>query len=130
VEKNIEELLWYVPGTWASRPRKYRAPSWSWASIDGHVHQSAVNKTQRIEITDTEARITPSGSAEFGGIKDGIIHVRCPPLKSAQICLQSGEDNDDGQYWRRWILKFKHASLPFEFPRLDIEPLDGPSTVV
>ncbi|KAF8963860.1 hypothetical protein BDZ97DRAFT_1818243 [Flammula alnicola] len=34
----LEDLLWdiYVAGKLGPRPAEYRAPSWSWASIDGH----------------------------------------------------------------------------------------------
>lgn len=36
----VDDLLWYtigVPGRYATRPKSYRAPSWSWASIDAPV---------------------------------------------------------------------------------------------
>ncbi|KAK3692969.1 hypothetical protein B0T22DRAFT_436185 [Podospora appendiculata] len=39
------ELLWIVPGTQlpgrASRPKEYRAPNWSWASVDGLIRAGA-----------------------------------------------------------------------------------------
>ncbi|KAK9790464.1 putative Heterokaryon incompatibility protein [Seiridium cardinale] len=36
----VDDLLWYtieVPGRYARRPESYRAPSWSWASVDAPV---------------------------------------------------------------------------------------------
>ena len=34
----VDQLLWEVsPNTAASRPKAFRAPSWSWASVDGRV---------------------------------------------------------------------------------------------
>lgn len=44
----ITDLLWRVTGS-GFRPREYRAPSWSWASIDGEVyfHSSSVRDKVR-----------------------------------------------------------------------------------
>jgi len=73
------------------RPLKYRAPSWSWASIDGEVeydwperkdgslecarigHKDSIAKLLEIQVTEAEVELTrpdkPFGAVEYGFIK-------------------------------------------------------------
>lgn len=68
----IDHLLRYIlPPT---RPRPYRAPSWSWASVDGAVAGSG-GYYDGIKITILDAVVTPVGSDSTGQIKDGFIRL-------------------------------------------------------
>ncbi|CAD6456372.1 68973a4e-32bc-455a-ac57-2f3cfafeab69-CDS [Sclerotinia trifoliorum] len=74
--KFVEELLWSVQE--GSRPREYRAPSWSWASVDGHIYFSSIIKRNiiyHIEIDSVE--VTPASHIDdTGSILDGYFRAR------------------------------------------------------
>ena len=65
------ELLTDLPLT---RPRLYRAPSWSWASVD-HEVRSAYETNDGILIAILDAVVTPVGPDSTGQIKDGFIRL-------------------------------------------------------
>ncbi|KAF4625854.1 hypothetical protein G7Y89_g12310 [Cudoniella acicularis] len=76
------QLLWRVDttplsnGVLASRPKEYRAPSFSWLSIDGPVGfiSMTTDEGNIIEILDID--IEPSTSDSTGPIKAGYIRIR------------------------------------------------------
>jgi hypothetical protein len=70
----LEHLCWCVPNdvTESHRPSDYRAPSWSWASIDGKVvFDSLPNSTHCIKIL--EATTVPASKDPFGQVREGSI---------------------------------------------------------
>ena len=58
----------------AKRPRPYRAPSWSWASLDGPVYAQGA-RYDNFVITILDADVTPVGADRTGQIKDGFIRL-------------------------------------------------------
>ncbi|XXH01242.1 hypothetical protein Hte_007596 [Hypoxylon texense] len=77
------ELLWIVNPEMAQRPQKYRAPSWSWAALDGpwsHLHiflppPYDVRKYEfDFKVTDTRIELSHP-KAPYGGIKGAWIVV-------------------------------------------------------
>ena len=68
-------LLWYVqgPGT-PRRPRAYRAPSWSWASIDGRINYFRYHRSLQFEpslatkeiICKPASELDPTGAVAEG----------------------------------------------------------------
>lgn len=73
-------LMWYRKPTTGrrERPATYRAPSWSWASVDGEVrfyytntHNDSLGIIKRHEIYQ-------SGSNHFGEVKSGWIELSAP----------------------------------------------------
>lgn len=58
----LDDLLWYVESGIARRPREYRAPSWSWASLDApigfafHAQNTSCPATEMVimSVTSTE----------------------------------------------------------------------------
>ena len=70
-----EQLVWQVVGERTSRSSFYRAPSWSWLSIDGPIEPStAFNSPVLIEILSADIE-TPPGY-ELSHIKSGSICLR------------------------------------------------------
>ena len=75
------QLLWEVRsgqqanGLPSIRPRLYRAPSWSWASVQGVIDHRDIT-SNGIMITVLDAYITPLTSDHTGQILDGYIRVR------------------------------------------------------
>ena len=79
--KNLPfQLLWTVehrwPGTYLhlTRPRPYRAPSWSWASVDDVVW-TRIADDGTILTTILDAGVTPIGADSAGQIKDSFIRL-------------------------------------------------------
>ena len=72
------QLLWHVDdckqanGLPARKPTSYRAPSWSWASVDGEVSTSDINR-DGILITVINTHVKPLTDDETGQIEDGYI---------------------------------------------------------
>jgi Heterokaryon incompatibility protein (HET) len=96
----LEHLCWCVPSTATktSRPSAYRAPTWSWASIDGQVTFDRLASWHR-EIKIIEATTTPAGEDPFGQLQDGSITLEARLSK---------------QHWRRdsgWKRKWYYAGL-------------------
>ena len=70
--------------TQCRRPSNWRAPSWSWASIDGPVfHQSPfkLDSSSVLRIVDTEIVPAEGESDNFGQIVSGKIRLICTLLK-------------------------------------------------
>ena len=89
----IEGLLWCrADGMQAlSSPAVYRAPSWSWASVDGAINFPVYNFYDRCNwkfmmasfeplATYVDSSLDLAGENPFGGIKDGWIKLQGPVL--------------------------------------------------
>ncbi|KAF7897480.1 hypothetical protein EAF00_005708 [Botryotinia globosa] len=70
-----DQLLW--SGLLTSRPKDYRAPTWSWASVDGFVILPSIRPNTKYHIEIDEVRVTPvSGVDDTGSISDGYFRAR------------------------------------------------------
>jgi hypothetical protein len=78
----VFNLLWYVSGRPLCRPQSYRAPSWSWASVDGkvtheippgHAGNNTEWRTGKSEAKVIAAAVTLSGglATDPGGLLNG-----------------------------------------------------------
>tara|TARA_R110002003_G_scaffold48_7_gene4001 strand:+ start:3937 stop:5616 length:1680 start_codon:yes stop_codon:yes gene_type:complete len=63
-----------------NKPQGYRAPSWSWASIDGDVRWkfSHNNGTGKCHAQLLDYSLAPRGSDTFGQLRGGYITLRAP----------------------------------------------------
>ncbi|TDZ16726.1 hypothetical protein Cob_v010389 [Colletotrichum orbiculare MAFF 240422] len=97
-ERLVTQLAWFRNGIRKKRP-SWRAPSWSWASIDSAViywyywdHDRIVQELETyIDILD--AWTTPSGPDAFGRVNDGLLSIACSTLVSGQL-FESGDCDD------------------------------------
>jgi hypothetical protein len=101
-EEDIEaQLCWR-----ATRPQKrppWRAPSWSWASIDGQVlyqvRQPEILETEYAHVLDAE--MTLRGQNPFGEVREGCLHIACSGMLAARlndgstVKIQSVDNNMD-----------------------------------
>jgi hypothetical protein len=80
-ERIEAQLCWRVEGS-RLRPTTWRAPSWSWASIDGLVlympTQSGICDDSYAHVVD--AKVTPLAGDVFGELSAGVIHIACTGL--------------------------------------------------
>lgn len=76
----VAELLWYVhhwQETASFRSQPYRAPSWSWASIDGQIEfvNSSTFVSNLVDILNAE--VTPTSATNlFGQVIGGRLEIR------------------------------------------------------
>ena len=80
----LKDLLWQVGelkqsnGDPSFRPRDYRAPSWSWASVEGDINYTH-RHTEHIIARVIEAQTTPLvPRAEFGKVTAGHVRISGP----------------------------------------------------
>lgn len=80
-----EGLIWYmvVPGHRRRPPETYRAPSWSWASLDGKIDFEPVWSRSRSStplITEIYGETTLVGTSETGEVSGGSVTLRAPMM--------------------------------------------------
>ncbi|KAF7918622.1 hypothetical protein BELL_0212g00190 [Botrytis elliptica] len=83
--KKIEEqLCWGLAGSKASERPLWRAPSWSWTSIDGQVTwPESSSKNRYAHVVD--ANTTPYSYDPFGQVIDGFIRLACSTMAAGHI---------------------------------------------
>lgn len=70
------DLLWRVIFKRHSRPEGDRAPSWSWAAVDGEVRtSSSLRQAHSLELVDCRTELV-SRDARYGAVKRGHLVVR------------------------------------------------------
>ena len=97
---NNHDPAYFLPLT---RPRPYRAPSWSWASVDGQMMSQAWANDDIFLITVSDAGVTPVGADSTGQIKDGFIRLN-GRIFLADLVLRS-------ELFRRSRLEPRHFTL-------------------
>ncbi|TGO48252.1 hypothetical protein BCON_0246g00210 [Botryotinia convoluta] len=77
-----EQLCWGLAGCKALERPLWRAPSWPWASINGHVAWQTICNgaldTRYAHVVD--ANTSPSGYNSFGQVTDGFIRLACSTI--------------------------------------------------
>lgn len=95
----VNGLLWYSRTSEPlQRPSNYRAPSWSWASVDGPVDFFTINAgivKPYVEVEDVEAWIELEGTDPYGRIKNGALSLR-GAVREAYIETIEEEDSYEG----------------------------------
>ncbi|KAF8846586.1 hypothetical protein BDZ45DRAFT_541413, partial [Acephala macrosclerotiorum] len=64
----------------ATKPKNYRAPSWSWASLDGRItrpswEHDSVSEDCSMRCTILDVQTTPSGLDPYGAVEDGLLKI-------------------------------------------------------
>jgi hypothetical protein len=92
----LDDLLWVNKAPYRgkkvtpSRPKNYRAPSWSWASIDGNIEFRCLPKSSTYFARLKSHRVTLSGLDEFGAVSDGWIKLRGPLIQVLRVGFENG----------------------------------------
>jgi hypothetical protein len=90
-----KDLLWAVRDTAISvRPKKWRAPSWSWASVLGTVQWEP--SSARSAVTILACETTSAGEDKLGEISGGYLRLkgRCVAATLSQVLKDGGEDEN------------------------------------
>lgn len=116
------QLVWHITtlridGGTGRRVENYRAPSWTWASVDGEVRipmiERGANAESLIEIE--EAKITPlSGIDDTAEVIDGYIRLKGHLFKAEIL----GRDTDAGRFglWIRVDGKLVYGMVYLDEP--------------
>lgn len=71
------QLLWRLWGEPAKRPELYRAPSWSWASVDGYIMMEHEANTDRVAIEVLGCTIEPvTKGFVYGAVESGTLTIK------------------------------------------------------
>lgn len=83
----LDDLLWVTYSCRKPRPLEWRAPSWSWVSIDNHINYSDALVVDHVDMhletqaeciefaTINHSECVPSGLDPFGRVKSASLHV-------------------------------------------------------
>lgn len=73
------------------KPSPYRAPSWSWAAIDGTVYNGRLaDPTGKYFAHVLEARVTPVGIDTFGQVENGTLELCCSHILPGRLSTLGG----------------------------------------
>ena len=77
LEKEIVNTLGWFLDPEATPAQEYRAPSWSWASVDGMVVFANGDRPEGVEVLSKieRASITPAGTSPFGGVTNAVLYL-------------------------------------------------------
>ena len=71
------QLLWHVKNSAKShRPKSYRAPSWSWASLEASIVQPRIWTGGRLVAKIIEAHVSSPHDDNFGIIEGGFVSIQ------------------------------------------------------
>ncbi|KAF2016195.1 HET-domain-containing protein [Aaosphaeria arxii CBS 175.79] len=117
----MEGLLWQAMGASTgntSRPTEYRAPSWSWASMDGPfgnlgVGRDFLDPTARwIDVAEIgDCHVELKGENPYGEVTDGYITITAP-LERLEASGEKERDWETVPHKRAFRAKTKNG-LPF-----------------
>ena len=85
----LSDLQWYVPeckqanGLPSTRPKPYRTPSWSWASVEADVRYRSVESDILVKVID--ASVTPVTEDPTGQVENGFIRLK-GSLTAVELC--------------------------------------------
>lgn len=71
----VKQLGWSLGDGGGRRPTKYRAPSWSWASVEGHCEPRKLSKVARPLIEVRSAHVDLASDDEMGPVEGGYLDV-------------------------------------------------------
>lgn len=120
----VEGLCWQSFGPPHTRPKMYRAPSWSWASIDGLVAISSIGSWEDlVEIVDVQVQV--KGENPFGEVSGGSIELKAALERVSIREFKHGPNEDIGtrngsfRWWygtgqEEGVEKSKHGRFDIE----------------
>ena len=72
----IHSLAWKILSSDGVRPSSYRAPSWSWASMDGQVDFEVYSHKRQALAFAESVEVTTVTDDAFGAVRDGVLRIR------------------------------------------------------
>ncbi|KAJ8133601.1 hypothetical protein O1611_g9 [Lasiodiplodia mahajangana] len=108
----LEDLLWYRSGDSYQRPTDYRAPTWSWASVNTIEHREERNVRHQpctecllsVPVV-TEVSTTLVGTDEYGEVEGGKLVLKgyLYPIFESQRGIIGQNNLTDSVTWKEYI---------------------------
>jgi hypothetical protein len=96
------QLCWIAESRWEPRPKTYRAPSWSWASLDCACHYNYLKllhcSTLYAHVLD--AHVVPSGLNSFGQVCAGVLKLGFTAMLQGELRTTKQFSKDGYHYWK------------------------------
>jgi hypothetical protein len=109
-KENLMHDLFWITDDIATKPEKYRAPSWSWASLDGHVSWPnwcfGISDKCELYCAILHARTITAGLDPFGAVKGGCLDISGVML---EVKLSWAGSKRSPEY--PWHLSFKGKNI-------------------
>lgn len=117
-EHLMHDLFWHTKHL-AERPDTYRAPSWSWASVDGHIswptwRWCAIGECEQF-FQILEARTDVLGVDPYGAVKAGHLKISGKLIDIDRPAVDDMLPSSRGQTWYP-----TYDDKPFASARLDV----------
>lgn len=93
-------LMWGWPELTLSRPTPYRAPSWSWAAMEGSIQMSTVEDVEDLEFVDCKVKLKNS-RAPFGEVTKGLVILRGRLMKARIRDCETRKCTVDISWWAK-----------------------------
>jgi hypothetical protein len=98
----MHDLFWHTKHL-SKRPDTYRAPSWSWASVDGHIAWSswrwcATGQCEQF-FQILEAHTVVSSLDPYGAVKDGYVKISGKMVEIDRPTTENMLPSSQGQTW-------------------------------
>jgi hypothetical protein len=105
----VHDLFWQSSNA-ATRPPEYRAPSWSWASLDGRILWPSWRVCLtcigcKMYCTVLDVHILQAGMNPYGAVKDGFLKVH------GRLEVMDVEMVDENSCPRRWRLVYNGKGI-------------------
>lgn len=121
--KQIEEqLCWRLCNCKASKRPTWRAPTWSWASVDGRAswHPGGPKLLDNKYAHVMDAHTTPYGYSIFGQVSDGFVRLACSAMAVGHIVHPETSDESGLE---TFAIKLRAGDEEEDFP-IQLDCLD------
>jgi hypothetical protein len=75
----LQDLMWTcIPGEWSRRAESWRAPTWSWASVNGTVQYRSITKDAMptARVLDCKSLPQTGAASGFGMVAEGTLSIQ------------------------------------------------------
>ncbi|KAF2806818.1 uncharacterized protein BDZ99DRAFT_537712 [Mytilinidion resinicola] len=128
-----EQLCWrrWRPKTTLKRP-PWRAPSWSWASIDGRVSWRSVEQSSSLENAYAhalDASTTLYGHDPFGQVSSGVVCLACSIVATGFLVSSKTPNNSEGEAGAIVVLRTGNEEQEFPIQKDCLDDFDEENKV-
>uniref|UniRef100_A0A8H7NPK3 Heterokaryon incompatibility domain-containing protein n=1 Tax=Bionectria ochroleuca TaxID=29856 RepID=A0A8H7NPK3_BIOOC len=110
-KKDIVSMLTWICTTWLAKRPSWRAPTWSWASIDGASSAPRIGEEMKPQARLLDGWAKTVSDNPFGAVLDGEITLACASLVRAKLDRTGIEDYRYG-WWETSLERLGSKEFP------------------
>ncbi|CAH0019322.1 unnamed protein product [Clonostachys rhizophaga] len=115
-KRDIVSMLTWICTSWLAKRPSWRAPTWSWASIDGVASAPGTSEAMKPQARLLDGWTKSVGDNPFGAVLDGEITLACASLVRAKLDRTGIEEYRyswwETSYERLGSKEFPHVIFP------------------